>query len=61
MAMLIAVTYTPYATSSKEKTDNVITLAHFEEDDLLSETRDDAESGDKSGDNSIVPPLIIED
>ena len=61
MAMLIAVTYTPYATSSKEKTDYVITLAHFEEDDLLSETRDDAESGDKSGENSIIPPLIIEE
>ena len=31
MAMRPAVTYTPYATSSKEKTGNVITFAHFEE------------------------------
>ena len=40
--------YTPYATSSKEKTGNMITFAQFEEGYLSSETRDDAESGDKS-------------
>ena len=40
------VTYTPYATSSKEQTGDVITFAQFEEGDLLSETRNDTESGD---------------
>ena len=48
MAMRPAVTYTPYATSSKEQTGDVITFAQFEEGDLLTETRNDTESGDKS-------------
>ena len=48
MVMRLAVTYTPYATSSKEQTGNVITLAHFEEGEILIETRNDAESGDES-------------
>ena len=48
MAMRPAVTYTPYATSSKEQTGDVITFAQFEEGNLLSETRNDIESGDKS-------------
>ena len=34
MAMSPAVTYTPYATSSKEQTGNVITFAHFEEGNI---------------------------
>ena len=42
------VTYTPYATSLREKTGDVITFAHFEEGDILTETRNDAESGDES-------------
>ena len=41
MAMRPAVTYTPYGTYSKEQTGNVITFAHFEEGDLLTETRND--------------------
>ena len=41
-----AVTYTAYATSSKEQTGNVITFAKFEEQNILTETRNDAESGD---------------
>ena len=41
-----AVMYTPYATSSKEKTVDVITFAQFEEGDILTETCNDAESGD---------------
>ena len=41
MAMRPAVTYTPYATSSKEKTGDVITFTQFEEGNLLSETRND--------------------
>ena len=36
MAMRSAVTYTPYATSSKEQTGDVITFAQFEEGNLLS-------------------------
>ena len=43
-----AVTYTPYATSSKEQTGDVITFAQFEEGNILTETRNDAESGDES-------------
>ena len=48
MAMRPAVTYTTYATSSKEKTGDIIMLAQFEEGDILTETRNDAESGDES-------------
>ena len=55
------VTYTPYATSSKEQTSNIITFSQFEEGDLLSESRNNAESGDKSDENSIMPPLISEE
>ena len=42
------VTYTPYATSSKEQTGDVITFVHFEEGNILTETCNDAESGDES-------------
>ena len=42
MSMRPAVTYTPYATSSKEQTGDVITFAQFEEGDLWSETRNDS-------------------
>ena len=59
MAMLPDVSYTPYVTSSKEKTGNIITFAQFEEGNLLSETFDDAESRDKYDENSIISPLII--
>ena len=31
MAMRLAVTYTPYGTSSREQTGNIITFAQFEE------------------------------
>ena len=48
MAMRLAVTYTPYATSSKEQTGDIITFAQFEEGYLLSETLNDTESGDES-------------
>ena len=48
MAMRPAVTYTPYATYSKEHTCDVIMFAHFEEGNILTETRNDAESGDES-------------
>ena len=54
MAMCPSVTYTPYATSSKEQTGDVITLAQFEEGNLLSETRNDTEIGDESDSESIM-------
>ena len=47
MAMHPTVTYTPYATSSKEETDDVITFKQFEEGNILNESRNDAESGNK--------------
>ena len=61
MAMRLAVTYTPYATSSKEQTGDVITITQSEEKKIWTETRNDAESGDKYDDNSIIPPLLTEE
>ena len=43
-----AVTYNLYATSSKEQTGDVIKFSQFEEGNILTETRNDAESGDES-------------
>ena len=54
MAMRPTVTYTPYATSSKEQTGDVNTLAQFEEGNILTETRNNAESGDESDNESIM-------
>ena len=54
MAMRPAVTYTLYATSSKEQTGDVITFAQFEEGNLISETRNDTEISDKSNSKSIM-------
>ena len=54
MAIHPAVTYTPYATSSKEQTGDVITFAQFEEGDILTKTCNDAESGDESDNESIM-------
>ena len=42
MAMRPAVTYTPYAKSLKEQTGDVITFTQFEEENILTETRNDA-------------------
>ena len=54
MVMRPTVTYTPYATSSKEQNGNVITVAQFEEGDLLTKTRNDTESDDESDSESIM-------
>ena len=54
VAMCPTVTYTPYATSSKEQTGDVITFAQFEEGNLLSETLNDTESGDEYDSKSIM-------
>ena len=48
MAMRPDVTYTPYATSSREQNGGIITFTQFEEGNILNESRNDAESGDKS-------------
>ena len=52
--MRLVVTYTPYVTTSKEQTGDVITSAQFEEGNILTETRNDAESGDGSDNKSIM-------
>ena len=52
--MRLAVTYTPYAMSLKEQTGDVITFAQFEEGNILTETCNDAESGDESDNKSIM-------
>ena len=54
MEMRPTVTYTPYATSSKEKTGDVITFTQFEEGNLLTETRNDTESDEESNSESIM-------
>ena len=54
MAIRPAVTYTPYTTSSKEQTGNVITFSQFAEGNLITETRNDTESGDESDSESIM-------
>ena len=48
-----AVTYTPYATSLKEQTGDVITFARFEEGGIITETRNNVESGGESDKESI--------
>ena len=53
-----SVTYTPCDTSSRGKTGDMITFTQFEEVNLLSETRNDAEIGEESNDNSIISPLL---
>ena len=53
--------YIPYATLSREKTDNVITFARFEEVNLLSETCDNMESCNESDGDSTRPQLINEE
>ena len=42
MAVRLAVTYTPYAKSSKKKTGDILTIKQFDERSLLYETREDA-------------------
>ena len=56
-----SVTYTTYATFLREQTGDIIWFAQCEEGGLLSEIRNDAESGDKSSDNSIIPLLLSEE
>ena len=46
MAMRLSVTYTPCSTSPREKTGDIITFAQFEEGNISTKTRNNAESGD---------------
>ena len=54
MAMRPAVTYTPYEMSLEEQTGDIIIFAQFEEGNILTETCNDAESSDKSDNESIM-------
>ena len=58
MAMRPAVTYTPYDTSSRGETGDVITFAQFEKGNTLTKTCNDTEIGDESDDDSNMPPLL---
>ena len=58
MAMLLLVTYKPYATSPKEQTGDIITFEQFGEWNLLSETRNNVESGNEYNDDSVMSPLL---
>ena len=53
MTMRPAVMYTLYATSQREQTSDVITFVLFEEEDILTKTHNNAESGDES-DNELI-------
>ena len=54
MVMRPEVMYTPYGTSSREQTGDVITFAQFEKGYILTKTLNDAESGDGSDNESII-------
>ena len=54
MAMSLTVTYTPYGTSSREQTGNIITFTQFEEGNILTNTCNDAKNGDESDNESIM-------
>ena len=49
-----AVTYTLHGTSPREQTGDVITFTQFEEGNIWTETRNDAESSDESDNESIM-------
>ena len=54
MPMRLAVTYTPRAASLREQTGDIIMFKQFEEGNILTKTRNYAESGDESDDESIL-------
>ena len=61
MAILPAASYITYATSSREQNGNIITFIQFKEGNLLSETSDSKESGNKYDEDSNMTPLISEE
>ena len=65
--MRTAVSYIPYDTSSREQNGYIIMFTQFEEGNLLCETRnllsetfDDTETGNKFDEGSTLSPLIGE-
>ena len=61
MDIRLAMSYISYVTSPKEQTGYIITFAHFEEGNLLSETRNYTEGGKKYDDNSTFALLNSEE
>ena len=68
MDMCTGVSYTPYAEYSREQTSDIIMFTQFGEgnllsemNNLLSETRDYMQSGNKYDDYSTIPSLISEE
>ena len=68
MVIQSAVAYIPYSPSSRGKTGDTFMTVQFKDVgllyetwNLLSEPHDDPETGNKSDDNSTLPPLINED
>ena len=59
--MRLDVSYTPYTTYLKEKPGDITKLSQSEEGNIWSETSDNSESGDKSDNNSIIPPLLTKE
>ena len=45
----------------REQTGDIISFAQFEEGNILSENCNNAESGDKYDNDSIMPPLLSEE
>ena len=58
MEMRPDMTYTTCATYSRKKTGDIITFTQFEEGNILTKTRNNAEIGDESNDDSIMSPLL---
>ena len=61
MVMCPSVTYIPCSTSSRGKTGDILTFTQFEEGRILTKTYNDAESGDESDNESIIPLLLSEE
>ena len=61
MAIRPAVSYITDAASSKEKTGDIIVFTQFEEGNLLSETRNNTESGNEYDDDSTLATIISEE
>ena len=61
MMMRQAKMYTPCDTSLREQTFDITTFAQFEKGNILTKTRNDAESRDKSDEKSIMTTLLSEE
>ena len=54
MAMRLSVMYISYGTFLREQADDIITFAQFEEENILTKNRNNAESSDESDNESIM-------